>query len=238
MEFKHSNNVDKYGQHRYIALLTQTQNELYIGDIETDNIVKLCNVSSSDVEVCFFEERGFIFITNLAEGAFGFDNIQLYDIKTLEKVYERSYGNNDYWVGASSDAIFNFMTGEYLIYNSRTKQVHSQFVYCQYYVAPQYTPQTESCIISFNYLLEGRRRVLLCRSHEGNPTFFFDYTEDKLKLMPICFNKMPSVDEISSLCKTFLEQREGNTISCIADELEQFFVTKLQLLCNYTSTGT
>ncbi|CAD5229085.1 unnamed protein product [Bursaphelenchus okinawaensis] len=223
---------DRYGEHRYIPLFARLQEELYIKEMKTDQVFKLGNVNKYFM-YCILEESGLIYIYNYSCGGNGYNKIQLYDIKTQEKVYERWYNPyKDDWIIFSNHAIYNSETGEYVIYDPKKKQFYSRFINCHHPNSKQYIPQKKVCSFTSLGRADGRRRFDWCNAHEEKSTFFFDYNKGNLKLMPICVDETAFVAEICNQCETFLIERQeaGLDSATLADEFKQFFMSQLQLL--------
>ncbi|CAD5225085.1 unnamed protein product [Bursaphelenchus okinawaensis] len=72
---------------------------------------------------CILEEAGLLMVRNKANEHFGYNNIEVYDLQTPEKLYERSLDNrDDMWKGSSNFSIVNINTGEHIIYNPIEKK--------------------------------------------------------------------------------------------------------------------
>ncbi|CAD5229322.1 unnamed protein product [Bursaphelenchus okinawaensis] len=219
---------DKYSPHRYISMFSRSQKELHIKDMKTGELFKLCNVPTNFFGRTILEETGLFHVIYKLDG---YDTIQFYDIKTRQKIFERSYVSTDKsWYPLSNYALFNYDSGEYIIYNPRKRQFYSRFINCLYPESHEHiSPEGMfECRFSSIRRTEGRRCFDYCILHKS--TFYFDYTKDKLRLMPIDVDETAYVDEICNQCGIFLKEHQNMTITALAVAMKQFFVTKIQLL--------
>ncbi|CAD5217723.1 unnamed protein product [Bursaphelenchus okinawaensis] len=233
MEFRMCVNNDKHSEHRYIPILARSERALYIKDMKTEQIFKMCNVTASDFNHCFFEEAGLLYVRNNVNDASGNKTIRFYEIETRKKVYERTYDEDkDNWDYFSNYAIFNSKTGEYVIFNPKNKQFYSRFICCQHPESYKQLPQDVMCRFISYLRHNGRNCVEWCIMHKKQRTFFFDYSRDKLTLTEIDPNDNPSLSKLVIQCTKFLEERQKLSLdsTTISDEVKQFFESQLLMM--------
>ncbi|CAD5227528.1 unnamed protein product [Bursaphelenchus okinawaensis] len=160
-------------------MLARSKGELHIKDMKTDQVFKLCNVTTRSFGLCCFEEVGLFYIKNEANGRYGYNRIEFYDVYTQQKVYERVYNQNkDCWSPFSNYAILNWNTGEHVIYNRKKKNFYSRFISCQDPTSHLRNPPDKACLFTSSKRIDGRRCFERCGRHRNS--FFFDYTQAKL----------------------------------------------------------
>ncbi|CAD5225618.1 unnamed protein product [Bursaphelenchus okinawaensis] len=206
MQFVECKYTDRQSEQRYLPILDRSREELYIKDMKTDEMFNLCNITARSFDHCFLEDLEFLYIKNEANGQYGYNNIQIYDLKTREKVFELPYHKGkDHWACISSYAIQNWNTGDCVLYNPRKEKFYLTVINCLASTSHVHR-YGNACDFSTLGRKEGRRRFAQCLGDVANEhaTFFLDYKKDKLRLMPLAvdWDQTPYMDDICYNCCT------------------------------------
>ncbi|CAD5214163.1 unnamed protein product [Bursaphelenchus okinawaensis] len=239
MEFVECKYTDRHSEQRYIPMLARSREEFYIRDMKTDETFKLCNVTARSFDHCFLEDLDFVYIKNEANGRYGYNNVQIYDLKTKERVFERSYiKGKDNWSCISNYAIQNMNTGECILYNPKKEQFYSTVTRCLSSESHRHKYQEGVCDLTACNRGEGRRRFAQCFDDVANDqaTFFLDHIKDKLRMMPLAVDRDETryMDDICYRCDNYLceLQSYADSSTNLNEEMKKFFISELKYLKN------
>ncbi|CAD5224632.1 unnamed protein product [Bursaphelenchus okinawaensis] len=186
MEYFYTRYEDKFSEHRYVGLLARVEEQLYLKDMKTDELIKFCKLTASGFGHCIFEKAGLLFIRNKANEKYGYNNMEFYDLKTKTKLYELPLQNNEDawdWNCVSNYSVQNYIIREFVIYNPRKVEFYTRFNNCLYPGAHQQKIKEEVCNYALKFKIDGSRRFDICKAH--NTPVYFDYSTGKLVMMKL-----------------------------------------------------